>query len=118
MSRFHRAVFPAAAVLFFVAPGHRDAWFRGLPLGLFQLAIVAVIVVAWCMARDRDHSADATRAGIVLVALTVVKISAASLAPPIGWVGRYYSNASFEGAPRRSTEFVRLSGATRVDPVI
>jgi hypothetical protein len=118
MNRAPRAAFLAAAVLFFAAPGPRDEWFSGVPLGLWPFVVFAFVGFACWMSRDQPQPPVLGRAAIVLLALTVLKVAAGAIAPPTGWVGKYYPNGAFAGEPRRSTEFPRLAGATRIDRAI
>src|SRR5438093_1073956 len=113
-----RWAFPVAALLFFLAPGNSDSWFSGLPIGLWPMALASVLTFAWCMARVGSRRPDLTRAAAALVVLVIVKVAAGTMAPASGWLGRYYANGRFAGEPRRSTEFVRLDGATRIDRAI
>jgi hypothetical protein len=118
MSRVPRAAFLASAIIFFAAPGHADAWFHGVPLGLWPLVVLAFAGFAcWASASDREPR-QLTRAAAALLVLAALKTAAGVTPPATGWLGRYYANANFAGDPWRSTEFARLAGATRIDPAI
>jgi hypothetical protein len=117
MTTARRTAFLVAAVYLF-APAHPDAFFRGIPLGLAPLVVLAAGVFAWFAFRDVPESPRTwTRVVALLACLLAVKIGVAFLAPPVGWVGRYYPNDRFAGPARRSTDFVRLD-ATRIDRAI
>jgi hypothetical protein len=117
MRRHPQAAFFGAALIFFAAPGVRGAWFSGVPLGLG--AIVALTLIGFvCWVGDDERSARLPRIALALLALAAIKIAAGALAPATGWLGQYYANGMFERQPRRSTEFPRLAGATRIDPRI
>ena len=116
MARFSSSAFLAAALLFIVVPGHPDAWFGGLPVGLWTLVILALIAFAW--GRPQTTRPNLTRAMAAIAILVVAKLIVAALAPATGWLGRYYANGDFTGEPRQSTEFARLAGATRIDRAI
>jgi hypothetical protein len=47
MARLSPFAFPSAALLFVAVPGHSAAWFSGLPIGLWTLALIAVLAFAW-----------------------------------------------------------------------
>jgi hypothetical protein len=116
MARLTRLAFPAAVLLFVAAPGHPDAWFGGVPVGLWTLVILALMAFAW--AQPRIARPNLTRATAALAILVVAKIGVAALAPPAGWLGSYYTNGDFAGQPRQSTDFPRMAGATRIDRAI
>jgi len=116
MARLSRFAFPVAALLFFTVPGHPDAWFSGVPVGVWTLALIAVLAFAW--GRPHSERPRLTGAALITVVLLIAKIAVATMAPSTGWLGRYYANGEFAGAPRRSTEFARLAGATRIDRAI
>jgi hypothetical protein len=116
MARLSRFAFPSAALLFLAVPGHSDAWFSGLPVGLWTLALAALFAFAY--GRPRIARPTLTGATIAMAVLMIAKITVATVTPSIGWLARYYANGEFAGAPRRSTEFARLAGATRIDRAI
>ena len=113
-----RLAFPLAAGLFLLAPAPARAWFHGVPLGAWPLALAAVVGVAWGLSRKEDAAPRLQRAALCLAALAAVKVVLFLVTPTTGWLGRYYPNGEFRGAPRRSTEFARLVDATRVDGAI
>jgi len=109
-----RAVFLAAAA-YVLAPGPREAFFSGIPLGLGPFVALIVGVFAWFFLRPAPEPVRAwTPVTAALLVLCAIKTAAAVVAPPVGWVGRYYPNGDFSGAYRRSTEFLALD-ATRID---
>ena len=109
--------FLIAAAAAFAAPGVSGAWFSGIPVGMVPLAFLAALAFLCWIAR-RERTPHLARVSIALCALAAVKIALWILAPQTGWIGQYYPNGSFAGQPRRSTEFPRLAGATRIDPAI
>lgn len=127
-ARMRRTAFGIAAA-YLLLPGHPDAFFRGVPLGLAGLVIVAAGLYVW-IALDvvsafrrtgegatPDASHDWPPLTIVLVCLCAIKLAAAIAAPPVGWMARYYANDRFAEPYRHSTEFPTLD-ATRIDRAI
>lgn len=114
-----RFALAAAAAAYVLVPGHPDAWFRGLPLGLWPLVALVVVVSTPALFPATSVLRVARAATIALLALAALKLTVAIAAPPVGWEGRYYAswNGRLDGAPRRSTEFPRLD-ATRIDRAI
>ena len=113
-----RAAFLVALLVFCCAPGHGDAWLRGIPLGLWTPVGLTIVGAVWWASRHAPPPRGLTGVALALAMLAVVKIAVAAIAPSGGWLARYYANATFSGAPRRSTEFARLQGATRIDRAI
>lgn len=110
-------VFIVAAV-YLMVPGHPDAFFKGIPLGLWPSIVLAAGTFAWFFFRGTPElRRGSAPLFIALACLSVVKGVAALAGPPVGWLGRYYPNDRFEGRYRRSTEFPHLD-ATRIDRTI
>jgi len=111
-----RSLFFGAAAAYVLLPGHPDAWLRGVPLGLWPLAALAIGAATWWCFREDDVTPPSLwRNGLVcLVLLAAVKAALAATAAPVGWLGAYYANAEFVGAPRQSTDFPGLA-VTRID---
>jgi hypothetical protein len=110
-----RTAFCTACALYVLAPGHPDAFFHGVPIGLLPLAAVVLCVFVCAYLRAEPGVARNWRRGAVaLTVLIAGKIAIASLVPTPGWKGSYFAATDFSGPVRHSTDFPRLD-ATRID---
>jgi Dolichyl-phosphate-mannose-protein mannosyltransferase len=101
--------------IYLIAPGYSTALFHGVPLGVAGLIALTVVGFALFFFRQRTVSAEpARRLAFAIVALTVLKVTLALIAPRPGWLSQQYVNDRFEGPPQASTEF-SIPGATRID---
>jgi len=108
----------AAAAAYLLIPGPRDAFFSGIPLGLGPFVVFAIGIFVWIFFRSAPEPPRGwALLTAMFVALCAVKAVTAVAAPPVGWIGRYYANASFSAPYRLSTEFASLD-ATRIDRAI
>ena len=91
--------------------------FGGLPLtAAGMLAVGLVLYAALALPRVGDRAMGLIAAGFLLV--VAIKLLAAAMAPPTGLLGSYWAAAAppaTGGATERSTDFIGLSDATRVD---
>lgn len=107
------------ALLYVVAAGHPAAPLAGLPIGLTGLVLLVVVVTlaAWTRAEPDVRSPKAWVVAGLALALAG-KIALGLLAAPAGWTARYYGNDAFTPPAERSTDFLHLEGATRIDDAI
>src|SRR4051812_25151280 len=101
-----RRLFLLACVAFVLAPGHPDAFFRGVPLGLWPAAVVALgaFIVCWVDGDSRRWGIGAA----MFAGLLVAKVAIGAMAPTAGWLGSYALADDPPRRVRRSTEFLRL----------
>ncbi len=132
----------AVAALYPLLPGHPAAWSTGLPLSVEWLGVFVAIIASFAaLARgwqSEAHLASSASAGrwpfrrllaaaqterlwglltLGVTLLCLAKLAAWSVSPTPGLVARYYSfdNDRPVDQPERSTDFLWLPDATRID---
>lgn len=106
-----------AALAAIAAPGLPSQWLPGLPLTPTGLVLAGAVLVAWVgLPAPPARVGRWLGAGLALALL--LKLGLAALYPPAGLIARYWASASMEGRVERSTDFLWLRDATRVDQAL
>jgi hypothetical protein len=92
-------------------PARESPLFTGTPFTLPGFVLALALSVAAGVGRPRTWRAWINA---LLLAVTLLKVSASALTPATGWATSLYANDRFDGAPERSTEF-RSREWTRID---
>lgn len=100
-----------------LAPGARAALFGGLPLSPAGVVVAALAVYAALALPRLTGRAVYWILGAFALAL-LLKGALAWVAAPYGLTARYWAGSDAAGAPERSTEFLALRDATRVDDTL
>jgi PA14 domain len=85
----------------------------GVPLGPTELLLGAGVLYA-ALALPLPGTRAVRWVLLSLVAVTVLRVALAATMPPTGFVASYWTGPR-DKPPERSTEFLGLSGATRID---
>jgi hypothetical protein len=105
-----------AALLYLLLPGHHAAWATGLPLSTVWLGVLVALLAALATLGRTNRLWGPL--ALVIALLCVVKVGGWSVASEPGLVARYYTFDEGQplARPERSTDFLWLRGATRIDP--
>ena len=108
----------AAALLYLLVPGHPGARSTGLPLSLEWLGVAAALLAL--LATLGRPSRRWAPLAVAILLLCVLKLGAWSVAIQPGLVARYHSFDEGQPlpTPERSTDFLWLRGATRLDQAL
>src|SRR5439155_20954111 len=89
----------------------------GVPLPAYELlGLAGMFYAAAALPRLGWHGARWLALGLAIV--IGLKLGAAATTPPLGLTASYWAKATPEGPPERSTDFMWLSGVTRIDPLL
>ena len=88
-----------------------------MPLTAYELlGLAGVVYAAAALPRFGWRGARWLALGLAIV--IGLKLGAAATTPPLGLTASYWAKATPEGPPERSTDFMWLSGVTRIDPLL
>ena len=107
----------AGALAYLLLPGHPLTWLAGLPLRPLALASAVLLLVAlfaFWPGGDGRAARLVGRLASLLPVLVMAKLALAWVAPTYGLPAWYYANSRSQGAPERSSDFLR-EAATRRD---
>ena len=108
-------------LIYLLVPGHPDLPGRGIPLGVSEIVLLAVIVTLWTWSRSAASTERTPWASIlVIVVAAALKMTLAFASYPTGWLAQYYANDALQPPMERSTEFLPgaiggRAAATRID---
>lgn len=109
-----RVFLACAALVALLVPGEWSQEFRGLPLS--PLTLIAVSSALFMLAAlPAPHVRPAVWLALGFLALAIGKSALFALTPPVGFEARYWAGPTAAGTPERSTDFLSLGDATRVD---
>jgi hypothetical protein len=105
----------SGVTIYLLAPGPSQSLLGSWPLtttGMVVLiAAIGTLAMAWRTGQAGDRRG---RTALAIGALVILRIAAGVAETPVGWMARYYANASWEGRPEWSSDF-RFEHATRID---
>src|SRR5947207_14816479 len=81
-----------------------------------MIAVAVVLYAALALPRPRWRGIGWL--ALALAAIVGVNVAFAALAPPLGLKASYVAGATPSGAPERSTDFPRLTDATRIESTL